>query len=260
MVGRKLRKSRKKVMGNHQRCWLWGRHLVLETLRASRWTPLEVRISDRLGDDERREVEQLAGEDNIPVALEPNDRLSQLCRATDHQGYLARMPPFPYSQPDELFVDRPHPPVLLLLAGLQDPHNFGAIVRSADIFGVDAVVVGSVGQADVTATVARSSAGAVNYVPIIKVTDLSLLLIQCQAAGLAIVGTDASTSQTVETFDFTQATVIVIGNESAGIQAELRERCDALVAIPQCGHVGSLNAAVAAGILCYEVHRQRAQL
>lgn len=262
MVDRRSKKRRAKLMGSHQRCWLWGRHLVLETLRAGRWPVLELRMADRLDPADRDEVKRWADSRGVAVKTETSDRLSQLCGATEHQGLLAKMPPFPYTPVDELSssnVTGP-PPLLAVLDGIQDPHNFGAIVRSAEVLGVQGIAVGTHQQCDVTAAVARASAGAVNYLPIAEVDDLGAYLDRMKAAGLQIVGTQAKASRGVSECDFMQPTAVVIGSEAEGMRASIRERCDLLVSVPQSGQVASLNAAVAAGILFYEARRQRGPL
>ncbi len=257
MTNRKSRKRRSKLMGSHQRCWLWGRHLVLETLRAGCWRPLEVRIGERLPATSRTEIETLASAQAIPLQTDPTERLTQLCGSPEHQGLVARMPPFPYADPDELLRRSPAAPLWAVLGSVQDPHNFGAIVRSAEVLGVGAVLIGEEGQTEVTATVARTSAGAVNSVPIGRSADLPSLLDRLHSAGWAIVGTDAEAALPVWSQDFTGPTAIIIGNESTGLTPALRDCCQTFVSIPRYGAIGSLNAAVAAGILFFEAQRQR---
>ena len=167
------------------------------------------------------------------------------------------MPPYPYEDLSFLRSDWPPSPLFLLLDGIQDPYNLGAILRSAEVLGVDAVVLGEERQSGITSLVARSSAGAVNYLKIIRTADLTNVLIQWQARSVTILGASEKADLPLYEVDLTGPLAVIIGNEGTGIRPELLARCHQLVTIPQAGRVGSLNAAVSAGILFYEVHRQR---
>lgn len=254
--GRRKRKARK-LLGSHQRCWLWGRRLVLETLRAARWKPLEVRAADRLSPEIRSEVDHLTADLAVTVVEEEFDALSRRCGSGEHQGLLAKMPPFPWESLDNVLSRLPPQPFVLILDALQDPYNLGAIVRSAEVFGADAVVVGEQRQTEVTALTARASAGAVNYVPLVRTADLAAAAKRLRDLGCTVVGASEKGTMDASEHDFRPGCALVIGNEGAGLGAALRSACDVLVRIPQVGRIGSLNAAVAAGILCYEVRRRR---
>ncbi len=244
-------------MGSHQRCWIWGRLPVLETLEAGRWHPLEIRLDERLPTAERDEALQHAERLGVAATFEPAAALERLCRSDEHQGYLAKMPPYPYEVAAELLDSRPPAPFYVVLDAIQDPFNFGAVLRSADAFGVDGVFVGATQQADVSSLVVRASSGAVNHVRLARVDDLSAWIAQLKEAGVRVVGTTPSSRRDVSQVDFRGPTALVLGNEAVGIRPQILERCDERVAIRQRGRVGSLNAAVAAGILFYEVSRQR---
>ena len=148
-------------------------------------------------------------------------------------------------------------PLFGILDGMQDPHNFGAVIRSAHVLGVDALFVPSRGQVEVTAQVARSSAGAVNYLRIAQADDLLSLASQLRSRAIRLIGASQNAARPIFACDLTTPTAIVIGNEGSGIRPELLEACDELVIIPQFGALESLNAAVSAGILFYEAQRQR---
>lgn len=258
MVERYRRSKRKRqLMGNHQKCWIWGRHTVLETLRAGKWPILELIVSRELAETERREVFGLAAEAGLRVRLEESDAIRRLCGSGEHQGLIARMPPYPYDSVDSLLETCPPAPLFVILDSFQDPYNFGALLRSADIFGVDGVFVSDRGQVDVTSLAARASAGAVNHVRIAQVASLPELARRLRERGVSLVAASEKAQTPVSQFDFRQAAAVIIGNEGAGIRPELLELCDAHVTIPQQGHVGSLNAAVSAGVLLYEASRQR---
>ncbi len=188
MVERSRRKRRVKqpLLGNHQRCWLWGRHIVLETLNAGKWPILELQFAQELSEEERLVACRLAEELHVAYSLVPSETLAKSCGSGEHQGYLAKMPPYPYDEEDSLKQPWPKNPSFLLLDGVQDPYNFGAILRSAEVLGIDAVVIGTQNQVGVTSQVARSSAGAVNYIKIIQAADLCQVLQDWKARGVRI--------------------------------------------------------------------------
>jgi 23S rRNA (guanosine2251-2'-O)-methyltransferase len=230
---------------------------VLETLRAARWPILELHLSEDLPHDELDAATRLAESLNLAVSFESAQALSQLCHSEEHQGYLAKMPPFPYDDADELLRKRPDRAFYVLLDAVQDPFNFGAILRSAEALGVDAVFVGCTNQVEVTSLVVRASSGAVNHLPLAKVDDLAAWIGRLKEAGITIIGTAPKAKRDVSRVDLRRAVAIVLGNEAIGIRPEILALCDERVSIRQRGHVGSLNAAVSAGILFYEVARQR---
>lgn len=246
-----------KLLGSHQKCWIWGRHAVTETLRAGKWLPLDLLLADSLDARNRAELVELAQKRDVPIETESPARLQQLCKADDHQGCIARMPEFPYDDPAELLKARPETPAYLVLDGVQDPHNLGAILRSAEVFGVHAVFLASSGQVGVTSLVARTSAGAVNHLPIARVQELATFIDELRLDGIAVVATHQTATTPVHTVDFRRPVTFLIGNESRGLSDSLRERCNVEVAIPQFGRIDSLNAAVAAGVVLYEIARQR---
>ena len=258
MVERYRRRKRQpKLLGSHQKCWLWGRHVVLETLRAARWPVIEVHVSDSLSAEDLAFAEQWSQSHDATLSVEPNERLTNLCHSREHQGFLAKMAEFPCDRVEDVLSVEKRQPLFAILDGVQDPHNFGAVIRSANVLGVDALFVAARGQVEVTAQVARSSAGAVNHLRIAKADDLVKLAEQLRSRGVRVIGTSQRAAQAIGDCDLTRATAIVIGNEGTGIRDELLAICDERVTIPQFGAVESLNAAVSAGILFYEAQRQR---
>jgi 23S rRNA (guanosine2251-2'-O)-methyltransferase len=232
--------------------------VVLETLHAGRWPILELHLSESLAADELDHAARLADRLEIPVTVESSSNLTRLARSDEHQGYLAKMPPYPYENADDLLRDRPKESFYVLLDAVQDPFNFGAILRSADAFGVDAVFVGRANQSDVTSLVVRASSGAVNHVRLAQADDLAGFIGRLQQEGVTVIGTTPQAKQDVSNRDLCGAVAIVLGNEAIGIRPEILALCNDRASIRQRGHVGSLNAAVSAGILFYEVQRQRA--
>lgn len=255
--------AKKPLLGSHQRSWIWGRNLVAETLRAGLWIPYELRLAD----DADEELRTLADSRNVQVHDETASRLTQLCGATDHQGVLAKMPPFPYASPTDLLnwlrttrrppISPSPDPLFLITDHLQDPYNFGAIVRSAECFGAAGVFIPRTRQVGVTSQVARSSAGAVNHIPIAQVDDLLVLTDELKRQGVRLVAASEHAATPLPDADLSGPLAVVIGNEGVGIRRDLLAACDLSVAIPLTGRVGSLNAAVAAGIMIYEATRRR---
>ncbi|HVW02235.1 MAG TPA: RNA methyltransferase [Planctomycetaceae bacterium] len=258
MVGRSQRKKKQKqLLGSHQRCWLWGRHLVRETLAAGTWPILQLSIADDLDPDLFDEARHLASDRGLAWDVCSREALTRLCRSPDHQGYVAKMGPFPYASIETLISVNVASPLYLVLDELQDPYNFGAIIRSAEVFAVDGLCVGTKGQAEVSSFVARSSAGAVNRLPIGRAETVADALRSLRQRGLRVVGASEKGAVAAPACNFRQPVAIVIGNEGSGLSGPVQELCDEMVAIPQQGQTGSLNAAMAAAILLYEVRRQR---
>ena len=252
-------KKKRKLLGNHQKCWIWGRNLVVETLRGKRWPPVDLLLSDQLSGEIQSEVQRLADDLDIPIEWVTPDRIRQVCGTGEHQGFAARMPEFPYATPEEFaeLVGETELPLIVVCDRIQDPFNFGAILRSADGFGVTAIVIPSKQQVGVTSLVARTSAGAVNHVPIVRVESLGEITKSLKAAGITVVACTEKTDQPLSACDFRLPVAIVLGNEGRGVSEELLWNADAKARIPLSGQVESLNAAVAAAVVMYEVQRQR---
>jgi len=253
-------KGKRKLLGSHQRSWVWGRRLILEILRGGRWGIAELLLAEDLPESERDEAGDLAEAQGTPVRTEPGERLRALCHSAEHQGYLAKMLEFPYADPEETLARLADPnqprPFHVLLDRVQDPHNFGAIIRSAEVLGVDAVWIGSRDQVGVTSMVARSSAGAVNRIPIARAPDVLALAGQLRELGLALVAATEKGAVDCTAHDFATPTALILGNEGEGIAPEILALCDARVRVPQSGAIGSLNVAAAAAVLFYEARRQ----
>lgn len=250
--GRKI-----KLLGTHQRCWLWGKHLVAETLSAGRWPIIELFLADDLPADAAHIAHDTAATHSVKVAIESRAALSKRCGAADHQGFVAKMGPFPYMALDDVLVKMTTAPIFLMLDGIQDPYNLGAILRSAEVFGVEAAFLGRMGQVGVNSLAARASAGAVNRLPIVQVEKLPQLMETLQDRKVQVIGASEQGSQSIEKCDLRGATLMVIGNEGSGICHDVLSRCNKLVRIPQWGKIGSLNAAAAAAVVLYEARRQR---
>lgn len=244
-------------LGNHNRSWIWGRHAVLETLRVGSWVPLAVQRSPRCPAEIAAEVIGICQRQHIDCRDVTDAAMSKTCRAEDHQGLAAEMPEFPYANLEQLLTQPTPRTSWLVLDGIQDSFNFGAMVRTAVELGLDAVLIGTAGQAGVNSQVARSSAGGVNHVPIVQVATLADGIRRLKDHHVQIIAASEKADALLQDADLTFATAIVIGNEGRGVSEDVWSLCDTHVRIPTTGQLGSLNAAVAAAIVGYELMRQR---
>lgn len=230
-----------------------GRHAVLELLRAGRRSVRSVQVSRAADDDVIDEIVQLAGPRLRRVAA---DRIRTLAKSETHQGVVALAEPLRPVDVDDLLA-RPDA-FVLALDGVTDPHNLGAILRSAETAGVSGVVLPRHRSARVTPVVAKAAAGAIEYVPIALVSGIPSVLERAARAGVWTVGLDEHGEQSL--FDLSladQAIAIVLGAEGRGLAQLTRKRCDVLVRIPMQGHLASLNVSAAAALACHEVARRR---
>ncbi len=257
--GKKPRAGR--FSGNHQRGWLWGLHAVTETLSTGTWPAIEVFATQQAYDKSHPSFANLLSK-NVPVTIVDAKRLELLTHSTEHQGLAARMGQFPYLAIDDvgplLATEKTRSqPLVVICDRIQDSFNFGAILRCCEGAGVNGVIIGDRGQAEVTPHVARSSSGAVNHVPIARVSDLVAAAQLLKAKSMQIVAADSNTTTGLWESLLGKPTVLVIGSEATGISPELLQICDQRVCIPMHGRVTSLNAAVATGIMLYEIRRQQ---
>lgn len=230
----------------------------METLRARHWLPIEVYWDPNvLTKEMESELFSILRGTTILSVEATSEEMKRFCGSGDHQGLMAKMPPFPYLQIDQVLKRLKADSVVLVLCGIQDPYNFGSILRSAEMLGVSTVILPSSGQAQVSSHVVRSSVGAVNYLDLVQVDDLEEVCRLLKEAGFHLCAASEYGHETPASVDLTRRIAMLIGNEGAGVPSPLLSLADHQLAIPQTGHVGSLNAAVAAGILCYEIQRQR---
>ncbi|MCE2794472.1 MAG: 23S rRNA (guanosine(2251)-2'-O)-methyltransferase RlmB [Planctomyces sp.] len=261
-VNRNKRSPGADYAGSHQRSWLWGRHAVLETLTAARWPVLELWAASELPPPDQQRVAELAARQGLRLQVVSSARLQQLCHQPDHQGLLARMGQFPYADQAALLTAARKvtasgsPGLFVLCDRLQDPHNFGAVLRCCDAVAADGIIVGLTGQTPVTSHVARASSGAVNHLQLFQITSLADGLQSLRQQGFRAVAATEKAEGSLWQTDLTGPVVLIIGSEATGISPQLLQHCDLQVGIPMLGKVGSLNAAVAAGILLYECRRR----
>jgi len=238
-----------------------GRRAVRELLAAGRRRVRAVWVSDELpASPLLADIGDLAARDRVPVRSVSRGRLAAMARTDAPQGVIAEADALPEADLDELATGAPGaPPFLLLLDGVTDPHNLGALIRTADGAGVTGVVLPRHRAVHVTPTVAKAAAGAIEHVPLALVAGLPAALRDLKARGVWVVGLDAGGDTSL--FDLSLATepvALVVGAEGTGLSRLARARCDLVVAVPQAGQLRSLNVSVAGALACYEVARRRA--
>ena len=227
-----------------------GIHAVREALRAGPQTIRKVVLVEGPLDARKREILTLARESGIPVYREPRDRVGT-------QGVMAELMGLEWADFDALLAEAEEPAFLLALDQVEDPRNFGAVVRAADGAGVQGIVVPERRTAPPSEVAVSASAGALHHSRIARVRNLSDALTAMKKKGIWSVGLAPDARQPWYSFDFTEPVVVVIGSEGRGLRKRVASTCDALVSLPQRGKVESLNMSVAAGIVLYEVVRQR---
>jgi 23S rRNA (guanosine2251-2'-O)-methyltransferase len=233
---------------------IYGINPVLEALRAGRVK--ELRVGDR-ADSRLTQLLALAAERGVRVTRVPADVLERESRRGVHQGVVADVETSVDYSVEEIVRGASGAPLLVVLDGIEDPHNLGAILRSADATAVDGVVVQSRRSAARSPVAAKASSGAVAHVKVAEVVNIARALEILKEAGVWTVGLAGDAPQTYDALDLTAPTAIVVGAEGTGLRRLVRERCDSLASIPMHGHVQSLNVSVATGIALFEALRQR---
>ncbi|GMA50482.1 23S rRNA (guanosine(2251)-2'-O)-methyltransferase RlmB [Alicyclobacillus contaminans] len=233
-----------------------GRHPVLEALKAGR--PInKILVSDASEGGSLLEILGKARAAGVVVQTVPKAHLQKVA-GENHQGVVAFVAPRDYVELDDLVArDTGQQPLILLLDEVSDPYNFGAILRTAEAVGAQGVVIPKRRAVPLTETVAKAAAGAVEYVPVARVSNLVQAIERLQSAGYWVVGADVAGESLYTDVDYRGAIAVVIGAEGKGLSRLVKERCDYLVKLPMHGKLQSLNASVAAGVLLYEVVRQR---
>ncbi len=235
-----------------------GRNAVLEAFRAGK-TVDKLYVLDGCQDGPVRTIVREAKKCGTILNFVTKERLDQLSETGKHQGVIAQTAVYAYAQPEELLArarEKGEAPFLILLDGIEDPYNLGAVIRTANLAGAHGVVIPKRRAAGLTATVAKASAGALNYTPVAKVTNLAATIEELKKAGMWFVCADMDGTPMYE-LDLKGPIGLVIGGEGEGVGKLVRERCDMAAAIPMKGDIDSLNASVACGVLAYEIVRQR---
>jgi 23S rRNA (guanosine2251-2'-O)-methyltransferase len=238
---------------------LTGIHAVREALEAAR--PLDrIVIAKGRQDTRTEEIVQLARKQGVPVRFEDRGQLDRLANSKDHQGVVALAAARGASSLEEIIgsAKASQRGLIVLLDGVEDPHNLGAIVRTALAAGAHGVVIPERRAAGLTDTVSRASAGALSHLPVAKVTNLVRSMEELKEAGYWLIGLDEHAGQSYTQVDYNTPVGIVLGGEGQGLHELTRRRCDFLVSLPTTGPVKSLNVSVATGVVLFEVLRQRA--
>ncbi|MNI47990.1 putative TrmH family tRNA/rRNA methyltransferase [compost metagenome] len=241
--------------------WIAGKHSLLEALRAGR-TINKIWVAEGAQKHLTQPILAEAKNRGIIVQFVDKRKLDQMAPGMQHQGVVAQAAPYAYVEVEDLLAkaaEQGEPPFLLILDEIEDPHNLGSILRTAECTGVHGVIIPKRRSAAVTATVSKTSAGAVEYVPVARVTNLVQTIEQLKQSGVWVVGTDVEAKEEMYQGGniFTGSVAIVIGNENKGMGRLVRETCDVLLKLPMNGRLNSLNASVAAGVVMYEVLRRR---
>ncbi|MBT2638074.1 MULTISPECIES: 23S rRNA (guanosine(2251)-2'-O)-methyltransferase RlmB [unclassified Bacillus (in: firmicutes)] len=238
-----------------------GKNPVIEALKSERDIN-KILIAEGSQSGQMQQVIGMAKEANVIVQFVPKKKIDQLAEG-NHQGVIAQVAAYEYAEIDDLFAaaeKKNEAPFFLLLDEIEDPHNLGSIMRTADASGAHGIIIPKRRAVGLTATVAKLSTGAIEYIPVARVTNMAQTIDELKERGVWIAGTDASAKQDFRQMDGTLPLGLVIGSEGKGMGRLIRDKCDFLLSLPMVGHVTSLNASVAAALLMYEVHRKRQPL
>ena len=235
-----------------------GRNAVIEAFRSGK-TIDKVYILDGCQDGPIMTIKREAKKQDTMLKYVAKERLDQMSETGKHQGVIAIAAAYEYAQVEDMLAlasKKGEPPFLFLLDNIEDPHNLGAIIRTANLAGAHGVIIPKNRAAGLTATVARTSAGALNYTPVAKVTNLAKTIEELKEEGLWFVCADMGGTRMYD-LNLTGPIGLVIGNEGEGVGRLVKEKCDMVASIPMKGDIDSLNASVAAGVLAFEIVRQR---
>jgi 23S rRNA (guanosine2251-2'-O)-methyltransferase len=240
---------------------IYGKNPIIELLSNPSSEIEELYISRNDKSNDASEILKTAKSRGIKTSSLTKESLSELCDTHSHQGIAARIKDYEYHNLADIVSrtkEKGGKLLLIILDHLEDPQNLGAIIRTADVLGAHGVVIPKDRAASVTPAVVKASSGAVSYMPVSRVVNLANVIRDLKKGGVWIVGADSSSSTSVHQEDFKNLDIaLVIGNEGKGLSQKIKSECDFLVSIPQSGKVSSLNASVAAGVMIYEIIRQR---
>lgn len=236
----------------------YGRHVVLKIFKEAKQIN-KLFLQKGLDAPWVRDILKLAKQQNVVCMEVPKTKLDELTEEGNHQGVVVTIPPFEYSTLEDCFKlaeERGEAPFLIILDGIEDPHNLGSIIRTAEATGVHGVIIPKRRAVGLTGVVAKTSAGAIEKVPVVRVTNISQTIEQLKEKGVWIFAT-AMAGEDMRTWNSEGAIAIIIGNEGQGVSPKVIASADGTITIPMTGTIQSLNASVAAGVLMYEVARKR---
>ena len=236
-----------------------GRNAVIEAFRSGK-TIDKIFVLDGCQDGPIRTITREARKQDTIIQYVKKERLDQISQTGKHQGVIAHAAAYEYADIEDMFTlaeKKGEAPFIVLLDNIEDPHNLGAIIRTSEAAGVSGIIIPKDRGVSINATVIKTSTGAIDNIPISMVTNLSNTISDLKKNGFWIVGTDMVNSTDYREIDYSGKIALVIGNEGSGMSRMVRESCDFIARIPMYGKVNSLNASVAAGIMIYEVVRQK---
>jgi 23S rRNA (guanosine2251-2'-O)-methyltransferase len=233
-----------------------GIHAAKEAIESGR--PIQhVHFQQGLKNPRLRELQDECRRRGIPMRMEPVESLERLAQGSHHQGVVAVAAGHHYSDLEDVLAKAPENSLILILDGVQDPHNLGALIRTACVVGAQAVVIPDRRSAGLTSTVLQAASGAAEHIPVVRVVNLDRTIEELKERSYWIYGVDEQGDKTCDEADFMGNCAIVMGGEGKGLHQLLKKRCDFLVKIPTWGKISTLNVSVAAGIVLFEAARQR---
>lgn len=235
-----------------------GRNAVIEAFRSGK-TIDKLYVLEGCRDGSINSILREAKKQDTIINYISKEKLNQMSQTGKHQGVIAHAAAYKYSEIEDIFAlaeQRGEAPFIFILDEIEDPHNLGAIIRTANLCGAHGVIIPKRRAAGITATVVKASAGAINYTPVVKVTNISKTIEDLKTKGMWFACADMD-GEEMYRCNLTGALGLVIGNEGTGVSRLVKEKCDYIVSIPMKGDIDSLNASVAAGVLAYEAVRQR---
>jgi len=237
---------------------IYGRNAVLEAFRSGK-TIDRLYVQEGVADGTLQSILRTAKKTDAVINFVNKDRLNKYAEGDKHQGVVAMAAAYNYAEVEDILNaanEKGEPPFIIVLDDIEDPHNLGAIIRTANQAGAHGVIIPKRHAVGLTATVARTSAGAINYTPVAKVTNISRTIEELKEKGIWFACADMS-GELMYNCNLTGAIGLVIGSEGSGVSRLVKEKCDFVVKIPMFGQIDSLNASVATGVLSYEIVRQR---
>lgn len=237
---------------------IYGRHVVLKILKDSKQIN-KLFIQKNITGTSIPDIIKLAKDQGVIIQEVPKTKLDELTNQENHQGVVITVPPLNYHNLEDCFKlaeSRSEPPFLVILDGIEDPHNLGSIIRTAEATGVHGIIIPKRRAAGLTGVVAKTSAGSIENVPVVRVTNIAQTIEQLKEKGVWVFAT-AMSGEDMREWNSSGSVAIVIGNEGQGVSPKVIATCDGIVTIPMTGQIQSLNASVAAGVLMYEVARNR---
>ncbi len=243
---------------------IYGFSPIVEALKSGKRSVEQITIAEGLQNNRLRELLDLAKKNGVIISRAPKNILARYVEpGANHQGVVASIASAKYTDSDELLDELTRKiggetnPLAIVLDGVEDPHNLGAVLRTVECAGADGVFIPERRAVGLTETVAKSSAGAIEYVPVAKVTNLNRLIEDLKERNIWTIGASADAKMDYTEWDWTQPSALIMGSEGKGLHRLVEENCDILVKIPMCGKIESLNVSVATGVILFEAIRQR---